>query len=104
MIQSIRNFGLAAFAVLAFSSSAAHAFTVYAQTFVTPFQVTGQVHNVFPQTLFCSIRVQGIRSDGFPVWTQANVPVYPGTTGFAYVYTSYPFQFVNGLAFADCTY
>lgn len=71
---------------------------------VTPFQVTGQVMNSFPQALFCHIRVQGMRNDGFVVWGNASTVVYPGMTGFAYVYTSYPFQFVNGQAWADCNY
>ena len=82
--------------------SNAQAFPVYAQAVVNPFQVAGQLTNTGIQPLFCSIRVQGLRNDGISQWAFSNVAVYPGMSGFAYAYTSAPFIFVNGQAFADC--
>jgi|GEM_PF-678594 len=90
--------------VAAISATPAHAFSVYAQAVVNPFQVAGQVMNSFPQPVFCAIRVQGIRNDGMALWANANAGIYPGMYGYAYVYTSYPFNFVNGQAWADCNY
>ncbi len=92
------------FAVSVLVAAPAHAFSVYAQAVVNPYQVAGQVMNSFPQPVFCSIRVQGVRNDGFTLWATANTGIYPGMYGYAYVYTSYPFNFVNGQAWADCSF
>lgn len=93
-----------ALGVSALSASSAHAFAIYAQAIVNPHQVVGQVMNSFPQPVVCAIRVQGLRNDGMALWANANVAIYPGNYGYAYVYTSYPFAFVNGQAWADCRF
>ncbi len=102
--QLLVGLGILAALIITFATPKAHAFPVFAQAFIGPYQVSGQVLNQMGQPLYCSIRVQGIRNDGFSVWAYSNALVYPGTNAFAYVYTGYPFNFINGQAFADCNF
>ena len=89
---------------LAVSAPKASAFMVQAQIQISANTVTAEVYNALAQTLVCGVRVDGQRNDGFVENSFAQLVLTPGAYEYAYVYTTYPFLFINGQAFADCNF
>ena len=107
MLNPIKSLALIALSVVALTGTAreASAFMVLAQAQITPNMITGQVYNEFPRPMRCSVRVNGLRNDGFVQTAWAQITLMPGAFEYAYVYTTnYPLYFINGEAFADCHY
>jgi hypothetical protein len=84
-------------------SKPAHAFRLEAVTTVSPNMVTAQVYNTLPAYVNCRVQVVGMLNNGLTETAWAQLSIGPGQYEYAYVYTNYPFYFINGAGQAFCS-
>ncbi len=79
------------------------AFMMPVQVFFTPTYAEARVYNNLFRPIVCSGAVQGILSNGIPVYSYFNnMIIYPGQFGYAYAYTNFYNPFINAFANANC--
>jgi hypothetical protein len=80
------------------------AFPVKTDVFISHYQITSQVYNIYPRPIVCYQKVQGVTITKMNLWAVNQSVLFPGQYGYAYLYSSYPHAFIQGASFADCNW
>lgn len=89
--------------LIVMSIQTAFAFPMHTQVFYGATQASATVFNHYGRPVICDLTATGITRWGQPVYAYLRgTVIYPGMTGYAYVYTNYNNPFVNANAYANC--